>query len=1062
VLRALAGRGVALLCCLASVAFLEVRPAHSVLQGSHHDFSSSAIATEGACSVCHRPHKADVSAIWPRSLAEERAYFTYDGTPNPDYVPGTTLLCYDCHDDNATTISAAVDNSPPKGTSTWPSGYEPQDVAFGYTWGLPDDTFAQGGTKTGYSELIDGRDPGTPSPPTDGTPTGGHYWKSDPSGTPDYRAGDKIACGYCHDPHNTRTGSPTRNEAFFLASTTLPGGSTVTPGGGLTASDKDDTTNPNRSRYGTGTGREMCAACHGYSLTGALATFGGGTVPRPKTSISQHLEGNSTPCTLCHPHNRVYASCTDCHAYPPLRTIAQAGGLAFDKTLRNDVENYDGGAGAHQRHKDALGEAIFRCEICHGPDAGSAAWHNFGNGTFPGSNPGQNVDIMGQSVYWDPGNTRSSRLYTGAFSSEAAQTGYEVPAKGGGDQRCANFACHGYPPDNLGDLNWTDDMVDGDIPDPIAGPDLRICKWCHDATPAVVDFGSGPIVAPNVMGTGGSRATAANFGAEVNGHGLPDTVKYDKDAVAEATPGGADGAGKECTVCHDATYIDNPAPTLPTNIPNRTHFDSAYGSAQKRLNGTINAQPVAGPNDACVACHQHSGTDAGSQKPHHTNLTGPYHGPPSQQLEADFNRTCRQCHDVHGGSWNEWTGTRNKNMIGKWLDLDHDGQADAGESGRVDTSNNGTVGTEDGGGVAFTARTGANSYDTNNGQPTRNVCLTCHVPDAGGAVWPGTGVGTGGGSHFGSANMSSDERGNDCMQCHAHVDPATVTTDPVANWNGAFLPSGCEGCHGKDCNVNKGKDGVAGTPDDAPNVMTTNCSFPPGLSVWDGAWWESTQGGNAATQQGGHGDPDGKEGGAAALTPGCLKCHNTADPPATHLNGVYNSLGTEIPMPFAPWNRNAPRPKLNQNANTSHLLPAYFTKYPGGAGDSALQVTMDNYCYRECHAANSVKFMGHDADLPVGDPGYGPVLLGTHLTRTTPVSNNLVPAWPVAPFIDSDVSTTVAGAPNHAPCVSCHNPHGTMVTDTKAKGTVQEASGTNRMLIDDWRQPSTLCVDCHN
>jgi hypothetical protein len=274
-----------------------------------------------------------------------------------------------------------------------------------------------------------------------------------------------------------------------------------------------------------------------------------------------------------------------------------------------------------------------------------------------------------------------------------------------------------------------------------------------------------------------------------------------------------------------------------------------------------------------------------------------------------------------------------------------------------------------------------------------------------------------------------------------------------------FDSSDCEGCHGKDCKVGMGADGLAGTADDAPNVMTTECDGLTGVSVWDGSWWDTVRGGNNATQQGGHGDPDGTEGGNAALTPTCLSCHSTADPPGTHLDGVYNSLGTEIPLPFAPWNRAAPRPTANRNTNTAHLLPAYFTRYPGGAGDSALQVTMDNYCYRECHAANSVNFMGHDADLPVGDPDYGPVLLGTHLTRTTPTSFNTVPAWPITPLIDSDITTSAAGLPNYAPCISCHNPHGTMATDTVRSASPTD--GTNRMIIDNWRISFSLCKDCH-
>lgn len=1024
--RNLARRGWAIAPLLGVFVFLAAQGAIAGVFRSRHDFDTGFPTTTtiprkfGRCSVCHVPHRGDPAfMLWPRSLSEERSYYTQ--TNNPNYVPGSTLMCYDCHDD-----AAAADNDPLPGV--WATSNKPQDVAF--TDGPP----SRGGTKVGYYEMITAVVPGGGNvPPIDGSPTGGHYWKTEPTGTPDFARGDKIWCEMCHDPHNALTGN---NEGFFRYETPNGSGGMVTLGNNHKVSSNK--LNPPTT---TENGRSMCAACHSYSNSGSAVTLYGVTVPKPPTTMPQHLVTDTTPCTNCHPHNKVFASCRECHGWPPLQTQAQAGGL-FDKNLRPDAENYPGGAGAHQRHKDVLGDAIFKCELCHGPNAGSASWHNQGNGiilqTFPAG--AANVDVMGLSAYWDPNGTRAAS-YTGLASGVALQPGYEFSAKGGGDQRCATLACHGNPPNTVGALNWTDKMVN-DATGAFVGDGDMICAWCHGASspaaPAVIDFGTGPIVAPNVMGSG------STWGAEVNGHGLPATSRYDQGAVGDGL--GKNGAGKECVVCHDATYRVNASPPpAPVYVPNKTHFDSANDSAEKRLwsgahqvNGqTISATATVAPDQLCVACHQNAGGDAGTQLSHHGN--DPASG--YLRLEGAFTRVCRQCHNVHGANWNG-TG-RNLYMVGSWVDADHDGVAETGaDEARVDSNatNATTSITAADNKVIFTSRTGANSFDTNNGLPNQNICRTCHA------------AATGGGLHDGTPS-SFDMRGQDCTQCHDH------DYDEVPSTADAFMPSSCGFCHGEDCNVSKGLDNVPCTSDDAPNVVSAVVGGVC-LSVYNGTWWDTQQGGNSATQQGGHGDPDGVENGNASLTPTCLSCHNTSDGTGAHLNGVYNSVGSELPRiqqasPPTLCADPTPRPKGNANTNTSHLLPAYFTKYPAnGGGDYRYQVAMDNFCYRECHQSNSVPDMRHEKDTAPADANHWSVELGTHLTGTTPSIS----------MIDADLTTNAGGTPNYAPCASCHNPHGSTNTDTKGSG----GGAKNRMMINtyptnlDWSKGVGLCINCHN
>jgi hypothetical protein len=63
----------------------------------------------------------------------------------------------------------------------------------------------------------------------------------------------------------------------------------------------------------------------------------------------------------------------------------------------------------------------------------------------------------------------------------------------------------------------------------------------------------------------------------------------------------------------------------------------------------------------------------------------------------------------------------------------------------------------------------------------------------------------------------------------------------------------------------------------------------------------------------------------------------------------------------------------------------------------------------------------------------------------------------IAGVMDTDLTTTDGGA-NYAPCVSCHNPHGTRTNDT---GGETGSSADNRMIVDTWSTSSSLCRTCH-
>ena len=129
--------------------------------------------------------------------------------------------------------------------------------------------------------------------PVDGSPTGGHYWKTLPSLTSGFERGDKIPCSLCHDPHNAKTGTaPNENDVFFRSSTTdYEGGTPIDLGKYVTTSGHQASLN---TRWGTvGNGRTMCAECHRYSDSPpaeTLPTIAGIQLTKPPTNIVQHQE----------------------------------------------------------------------------------------------------------------------------------------------------------------------------------------------------------------------------------------------------------------------------------------------------------------------------------------------------------------------------------------------------------------------------------------------------------------------------------------------------------------------------------------------------------------------------------------------------------------------------------------------------------------------------------------------------------------------------------------------------------------------------------------------------
>ena len=196
--------------------------------------------------------------------------------------------------------------------------------------------------------------------------------------------------------------------------------------------------------------------------------------------------------------------------------------------------------------------------------------------------------------------------------------------------------------------------------------------------------------------------------------------------------------------------------------------------------------------------------------------------------------------------------------------------------------------------------------------------------------------------------------------------------------------------------------------------------YPQGADVyawWDGRRWDTGTGGDPLLQQGGHGDPGGEP--AVGCT-GTNGCHDLRQPrPEDHRNGTHEGRG-------------------HRSVNSFHLRQAAIVVDPVNPWDA--QITIDTFCSQQCHNALAIGRNHRHGDYPV----VGAVQLGQGGTRMTGET------LPIP--VDSDVTTRATPvAPDYAPCISCHDPHGTGAPDNN--------KASNRMLRMEWT--NDLCRVCH-
>jgi len=485
-----------------------------------------------------------------------------------------------------------------------------------------------------------------------------------------------------------------------------------------------------------------------------------------------------------------------------------------------------------------------------------------------------------------------------------------------------------------------------------------------------------------------------------------------------------------CETCHLATD------RLTTNgaFEESYHYErmataTGYASAPLSTNpywlkkDSLNVSYAANPNGLCESCHDHGknpSTATAVDARNHTaqgmidNLSyNPKYDTSDNGIWSTFTPKCIDCHDPHGETNWYMLYDAKPEKSDNLDELVYSGPVVyKGDRYGVTRAQSDQYGFPPGpiyannqAPVTMTGKTNASDFASGTGS---GICEVCHSRTQ---FFRKDGTSPGG-AHINSV----------CTGCHTH--------------KASFAPAGCDGCHGLNGSVSPGKDGVPGTADDAPNVMTVNVSGS-WVNVYDGSWWRQVVGGTGSVQQGGHGDPAG----LAAVA--CTECHDTSLPSGAHLDGTVNKVGdpgfsADLAVSVAP---------ANTNTNTAHLKASFINASGGNAG---IQINFDAVC-AACHLARGVSKHKHYVDSDI--PAEVDVRFGTHTTRSN--GSLLTPHLP----IDIDMSTLApAGAPHYAPCVACHNPHGSVNTDTKGQ---PASAASNFMLRYPAFSSKSLCNICH-
>jgi formate-dependent nitrite reductase cytochrome c552 subunit len=501
-------------------------------------------------------------------------------------------------------------------------------------------------------------------------------------GSPKYSWALNPECLNCHDPHGDGSNRFMISREIWDEETGTfnpTGAPPVMPTEQLSLAFTDTTTGISGAgdSYADSSSpfSSICQECH--TQTGG----GNGFIDDTSANYSGHagFPGNPGDCDQCHKHDTGFtAGCAGCHAYPPT-------------------------SGAHQAHGGtAGGKPEFNCETCHGPNPGSATWHNESSASTYDSNNATHYN----NVTFNHNLTALQRdtedaYYNTTWTRSGASVAPTVTRAGGYAFECANVYCHG-----LESVTWTWDADGGGSPsNPAVEAEYRTCGGCHGL--------GGDVDSDGAIDTSSFRSrsgtlydatnTAVNYMGPLSlfsrgGHGdtLINHAQWAENTADNGTTDWQIPVG--CADCHDST-----ADHFPTATNDRYRVGSIIAAGGQTKVTTL-----------CVRCHAEQTGD-------YHFLEVPKH--PSDYFDFDWTGTVQSNVLVTDGTMSVFSthDPANVSGVGTHIDQYVDHWAYWGTEATTTTDDDYTPFLPMGDSLD-------SAWNANNDGADRVTCITCHNP----------------------------------------------------------------------------------------------------------------------------------------------------------------------------------------------------------------------------------------------------------------------------------------------------------------------------------------------
>jgi hypothetical protein len=201
----------------------------------------------------------------------------------------------------------------------------------------------------------------------------------------------------------------------------------------------------------------------------------------------------------------------------------------------------------------------------------------------------------------------------------------------------------------------------------------------------------------------------------------------------------------------------------------------------------------------------------------------------------------------------------------------------------------------------------------------------------------------------------------------------------------------------------------------------------------------------------------------------CEDCHDTSYLTSSDHKTAGVPGAPPLNINTLAWLGKSPlNPDTNPNLNTSHLVAGYIDN--AATSRAAIARKFDNYCSTACHTPGY-----HVHWKPNGTAPQDVMRFGDHNSKANPKQYNWY-SWDTSipanyrtffyqsrsAWVDNDIRTSAGMSDttvNYGLCVTCHDPHGTGVTDTSG---YPGLGTTNHMLRGNWLPPSGPGTFCNN